>query len=330
MSFSFHPDVGFLSGKSMSWRRRILHLERRILDQARLAPIIAGGENRLVEIKSEWPELTPAGKATFVKHVLALANSASAGEEAFLVFGVEDPGRGGRVLGVTDPPSSEAAIQILADYTTPPPVCELRLVTLGDKTVSVLRIEGSANRPHHAVRQFSGILEPTGVYIRRDNTTGVATTREIEGMLLERIGAHGAEIDKAPIRAGFVGHETGANNRSLIVRITNVVDHAVSGIDVLVDLEHIEMREIRARERLLTGITLRPAESREVEFSLARPIFYHRYFDPNNPGRIDIAEIRDYGQLIGDRWLTARLRVYYRDGEGFLQEIIRELALDSY
>jgi len=314
----------------MLQRRRPFHLERRILDQTRLAPIVAGGESRLVEMKSEWPELTAGGKATVVKHVLALANSAAAGEEAFLLFGVEDPGRGGRVLGVTDPPSPEAVIQILAGYTTPPPVCELRLVTLRDKTVSVLRIEGSANRPHHAVRQFSGILEPTVVYIRRGNTTGVATTREIEGMLLERIGAHRADIDKAPIRAGFVGHEMGANNRSLIVRVTNVVDYTVSGIDVLVDLEHIEMREIRARERLLTGVSLQTAESREVEFSLARPIFYHRYFDPIRPGRIDIAEIRNYGQQVGDRWLTARLRVYYRDGEGFLQEIVRELALESY
>ncbi len=291
--------------------------------------LIEAGESRLVEFKSQWYGVTAEGKAKFAKDVLALANSASPGEQAFLLIGIEDPERGGAVLGVPEPPTPETAVQLIADYASPPPMVSLRHVTLADKLISVLRIEGSANRPHHAARHYAGVLEPSVVYIRRDRTTGTATTREIEAMLLERITGRPALLDPVPLRTGFVGHGGGGDGQSLIARITNVVDRPVAGIDVIVDLEHISIPAIKARQRVLTNVVLQPGESREAEVSVARPMFFYRYFDPGNPGHLNVTGITNYGHHVGDRWLTARLRVYYRDNEGFLQEIIRELALDA-
>ena len=301
-----------------------------VLSHELVQSLIGAGESRLIEFKVQWyPVNTAEGKAKLAKDILALANSTGPSEEAYLIFGVEDPSRGSTLVGVTEQPSPEAIAQVLADYTTPPPTITTRHIEISGRTISIICVENGAARPYHATRQFPGVLEPSLVYIRRDRTNGTATSLEIQQMLLERIGRSTAFFDAEPLQAGFVGRGHTDSNQTLVARVTNVVDKAVAGIDVMIDLEHVSMPSIMARQRLLTNAILQPRETREVELSLRQPMFFYRYFDAGNPGRLNVTGITNFGEHLGDRWLTARLRVYYRDDEGFLKELIRELAIDG-
>jgi hypothetical protein len=165
--------------------------------------------------------------------------------------------------------------------------------------------------------------------VRRGPINGIATSQEVEAMIRQKLGGLGDVIDQAPIKAGFVGHGHTQGARSLVLRVTNVVDAVVSGIDVLVDLQHIGLPQLTARQRPLTNVTLQPGESREVQVSIANPQFYVRYLEMSDPATIRISGATMWGRHIGDYWLNALLRVYYRDEDGFIHELRQELAIDA-
>jgi len=292
--------------------------------------LLTQSESRLVERKERWYDLAVAqGKAELAKDVLAFANTLEEGEVAYVLFGVQDEDRGGHVVGVSQPPSAEQVTQVLADYTVPPPRTSLRSVSLVGGEVSVLAIIPTAARPHHAVRQHTNVLNPSVVYVRRDRINGAATSQEVEAMIRSKISRLGPIVAQTPLKAGFVGQGHTDSNRTLVIRVTNVTESVVAGIDVLIDLIHIGLPQLTARERPLTNLALQPGESREAEVSLRNPQFYVRWIEEGPPARIKVSGVIDYGHHVGDRWLNAVMRVYYRDEDGFLHEITRELAIDA-
>ncbi len=294
-----------------------------------LAKLLTMGEGRTLDLKEIWPDLgTPQARAELVKDVLAFANTLELGEAAHIIFGVKDPKRGGDLVGVLNPPSPDQVSQILADYTVPPPRTYLRNLQHSGITLSVLTIVGSGTRPHHAVRQYTSVLNPTIIYVRRDGINGVATSQEVEGMILKKLGRPGHLIDQAPLKVGFVGQGHTQGNRTLIVRVTNIADSAVAGVDVLIDFQHIGLPALAARERLLTNMTLGPAETREAQISLSGLQFAVRNVEMTTPATIRVVAASTFTHHVGDGWLNATLRVYYRDDDGFLHELTRELALD--
>lgn len=297
-------------------------------DSVLVASLLASGEGRTVEFKELFPDLSSAaGKAQLAKIVLALANSAAPSERAFVVFGVTDPARGSRPVGIESCPSAEQVSQLLAAYTSPPPLTSLREVEFGGASLALLTVTGGAAKPHHAVREFQSELNPSLVYVRRDRTIGAATSREVEGMLLQRLGQPGHLVDQNPVRAGFIGRGYDGL-KTVLVRVTNVVDETVAGVNVLVDFHHIGLPALIARQGVFANLALTAGESREAEVRVSDLQFVLRTVDPGLTPIVRVAPLRREGSYLGDWWLNAILRVQWRDSEGFARSISSEMALD--
>lgn len=293
-----------------------------------LASLIAAGEGRTVEFKEILPDLSTAGgKAQMVKAVLAMANSAAAGEHAYVIFGVRDPARGAEIIGIRDSPTAEQISQILAAYTTPPPDTSFRVLAHASKAVGLLTVTGGSSKPHHAVREYLSDLSPTSVYVRRDRTTGIATSREVEGMLLQRLGQPGHQVDQNPLKAGFIGRGY-EGSRTILFRITNVVEETVAGIAAMVDFQHIGLPALVARQAVFGNMTLSAGESREAEIKVADLLFMLRTVEPGLHPVVRVSAVRREGSYLGDWWLNAILRVQWRDSDGFTKTTISEMALD--
>lgn len=273
---------------------------------------------------------TKEGKAVLAKDILAFANSLDVGERAFILFGVRDPRSGGGVVAIDSQewPSAEQVAQVLADYTAPPPRTSFRVVTTTAGAVGVLSITGVSARPHHAVRAHDGILSPNIVYLRRDQLNGIASSREVEQMIRQSMGEGGRRADQAPLKIGFVGRDSTSGSRSLVVRVTNVTDTAVAGIEVLIDFQHMSEPGLSARHGLLTNMTLGPGESREATLQQSDVQMTLRTVAPGTPPQMLRVLASRLGSHIGDWWVDATLRVFYRDSDGFLHQLTSSIALD--
>jgi hypothetical protein len=299
---------------------------------AHVEALLARGEGPTLDFKEGAPPLTSKeGRAQFAKDVLAFANSVDIGEQAHILYGVQDPRRGGGVKeGATiEWPTPEQVTQVLADYTAPPPRTSFRVISTATGNVGVLSIIGVTSRPHHAARSHDGVLSPNIVYLRRDQVNGIATSREIERMIRLGMGEGGTRADQAPLRIGFVGRDRSSGTQALLVRVTNVTDTPVAGIEVLIDFEHMSERGLSARHGLLTNMFLGPGESREATFEPSQAQMTLRVVAPGTPPQMLRVLADRLGSFVGDRWLNATLRVYYRDRDGFLRQLTSELALDG-
>lgn len=288
-------------------------------------------EGPTLDFKESAPRLeTKADKAAFAKDVLAFANSLDVGERAFILFGVRDQRAGGGVTGIEHEwPSPERITQVLAEYTAPPPRTSFRVVATSSGSVGVLAITGISARPHHAVRTHESILSPNIVYLRRDQVNGIATSREVEQLIRQTMGTGGVRADQAPLKVGFVGRDRTSGVEALIVRVTNITDAAVAGIEVLVDFVHMSEPGLSGRVGVLTNLTLEAGQSREATIEQSQVPMTIRAVLPGSPPQMMRVLAQRLGSHVGDRWLNATLRVYYRDRDGFLHQLTSTLALDS-
>lgn len=292
--------------------------------------LIARSEGPLLDFKEQAPDFDSAkGKSEFAKDVLAFANSLDAGESAFVLYGVRDARRGGGVQGLHAAPTAEQVSQVLSDFTAPPPKTAFRLVDTEWGRVGVLSIVGVSARPHHATRAFEGSLNPSIVYVRRDQVNAAATSREVELMIRQSLGEGGRRIDQAPLKVGFVGRDRHSGLRTLIVRVTNTTETAVAGVEVLVDFQHMSLPGLSARRGVFTNMTLAPGESREATVEVTNLQFTVRAIDPGPPPRVQRVLAERFGTHVGDWWMDAILRVFFRDADGFLHQLTSTLALDS-
>ncbi|MHB1327679.1 MAG: AlbA family DNA-binding domain-containing protein [Gemmatimonadales bacterium] len=290
-------------------------------------------EGPTLDFKEHCPSLsTKEEKAEFAKDVLAFANSLDVGERAFILYGVRDARRGGGVATLQAPewPTAERVTQLLADYTVPPPRTSFRVVVTAAGTVGVLSVTGVSARPHHAVRTHDGVLNTSFVYVRRDQVNGTATSREVEQMIRQSMGEAGRRVDQAPLRIGFIGRDRISGLNSLVVRITNATDTAVAGIEALIDFQHMSEPGLSARHGLLTNCTLDAGESREVTVDRSNVQMTIRKISVGPPLQVMrvLANRLGYSH-VGDWWVDATLRVYYRDRDGFLHELKASFALDQ-
>lgn len=69
----------------------------------------------LKEMPPRWPA---DAKTSFVRNVLAMANSSSSGESALIIVGVKHRRHGGAIVRAEKTLLQEAVAQVLATYTT--------------------------------------------------------------------------------------------------------------------------------------------------------------------------------------------------------------------
>jgi hypothetical protein len=287
----------------------------RNLSSAELRRAIVGGESDLVEFKRQWPDLTTKeGTARFAKSVLALANTARPDEPGLLLVGVTDDKS---AVGVSNQPSAERVSNIVSDYVRPPADVQSRDYELDGVTLSGVLVHWSPTRPHHALRDFPGILERDRVYVRRDKTIGILTIPEIEAMIREKDQRLGPVVGQDPIQFGFVQSNVTGGDK-LVARVTNVTTEPVSGVDVQFDVRGLRDPRLVSRQPRLGGATLGPGESREVELRLTDPDFYLVAIDEVT-GHRTATLVRDYGRIMGDMWFDVTLHVHYRDRDGFIR-----------
>lgn len=155
-----------------------------------LEPVIVSGlETRKVDLKRQVDLSDKPRAAKFAKIVSALANTP--GGTSFIVIGVQD--RKERqsedprdyVVGFDPDQADDLQRQIqqaLSNNLDPIPQAELRLVEhpLAGKTIGVVQIARSFNRPHR-IKRDSGEVE-SGVYLKRGGETLLATSDEVKAM----------------------------------------------------------------------------------------------------------------------------------------------------
>jgi hypothetical protein len=296
------------------------------LGENELSVLLRGVESDLHEFKREWPDLRKAeGKATLAKDVLALANTARPQQPAFLVFGVDDERRGAEIVGISEPPDPETVSQILASYVQPPADVRCRHHTTKQKVISVLGIFWSAARPHHSIREFPGLLARDLVYVRRDRIIGTLTLPEIESMIRDKDARLGPLLGNDPVQFGFV-NSGDPSSGIFLVRITNVTDEPVGGVDLILDARSPRNPELFHRERRFSNLTLGPRESREVDFKTRDIVFYLARFGESSDRKW--TSVRP-GAHVGDWWLNITLHLNFRDRSGFIKHLEQTISLDG-
>ena len=124
-------------------------------------------------------------KADFLRHLLALANSAIG--HAYLVVGIEDKTR--KVVGLKDEHnfSEERVQQIVRQYCTPPIKFIFEVVLVNGLSVAVITIPESNTKPHWLIKDIEGRypnnkvwkISKERVFIRRGSTTDEANPTEV-------------------------------------------------------------------------------------------------------------------------------------------------------
>jgi len=163
-----------------------------------------------LEFKSSIDFGSKAGKAIFIREMLALANTTN-GEPAYLLLGIEDETK--RLVDFEDV-TEEQLQQIIAAYCRPPIVFSYKTFDHRSSKVGVVKIEPSEVKPHTTKTKY-GYRNPSNgkqkeildkeVYVRRGSTIDLAGTEEIIRMaqtqsgqreLTSRIVGHLRHIDE--------------------------------------------------------------------------------------------------------------------------------------
>ena len=152
------------------------------LTAAQLESVISLGETTLVEFKREWWSGSGTeGKAKIARAVMALSNTVGRAELDLIVIGVADEAVGGSIVSVVAEPASEAAVQILSGYMSPPANIDCRHYDLPAGRVSVIGVFHSEARPHHPTREYSEVLSTRDVYVRRGKQSEFLRSRNLSG-----------------------------------------------------------------------------------------------------------------------------------------------------
>ena len=132
-------------------------------------------ETSTLDFKREIKLSSEHDRKEFAKDVSAFANT----NGGYIVFGKEDPKEGGRIVGLRPETfNSEQMQQIISQRCYPPVRFEAELIQLDSQWFALLTIPESSLKPHE-------IVGTRVVYVRRGDTTGRATTREIMRMYEE-------------------------------------------------------------------------------------------------------------------------------------------------
>jgi len=132
-------------------------------------------ETSTLDFKREIKLSSEHDRSEFAKDVSAFANT----KGGFIVFGKEDPKEGGQIVGIRPETfNSEQMQQIISQRCYPPVRFEAGLIQLDSQWFALLTIPESSLKPHE-------IVGTRVVYVRRGDTTGRATTREIMQMYEE-------------------------------------------------------------------------------------------------------------------------------------------------
>jgi ATP-dependent DNA helicase RecG len=143
------------------------------VDASKLRKLLRQREGPKLDFKLEMPLITESHKKEITKDVIALANSP--GGRGYLIVGIKDSTK--EVVGVNPSDYPEEKIQqIILNRCDPPLSLVVDFVNLHDRTVVVITVYKSHNRPHQ-MRQTGGF------YIRRGSTTDIARRDEVALML---------------------------------------------------------------------------------------------------------------------------------------------------
>ncbi len=274
-------------------------------------PSMIGGwlkerESNLLEFKREWYELSSkAGKAEFVKDVLALANSTVPTKSGFLVIGIEDDGEE-RLVGVPHSPTAEQLAQILASWIEPVPDVSFQQVDVSGTTIDVLEVAHAPFRPYYAIRDFPQVLSTNLVYVRRGPTIGTLTIPELEIMIRQKGAILKTVASSDPVVSGFIEIPNAGSPFRLVGRVQNISDRPV----ILSTVWNVVWaRDARAvyRRPSFSGRTLYPGEAVEDENDLSSVYFY-----------VEGTQVAR-GTDVGNRLFDVRWNVHYRDHQGFFQ-----------
>jgi hypothetical protein len=289
-------------------------------DPSTLAVLIRRGEADLVDFKREWHDLTDkVSRAKFVKHVLALANTATPERPGLLLYGIDDPRHGGGLVGVPAHPPADAITDALKLLTEPMVDVRYVAVTVQGASIGVLAVLRSKFHPHWATRDVDGALSTTAFYVRKGASVAVALPAEVEAFFREkdaRLGGAPAAAATHPLEVGFVEGGGWSSTPNAVLRVVNVSEEPVPSVDVIVDVRLLLHPDVFCRTRRWSAAHLGPGESKEVEIRVEPDKMYRGpQYVSNALGTLHY------------RWADLTAHVLYRDRAGFLQRLTREHVL---
>jgi hypothetical protein len=289
------------------------------MDSQHFVEMINKGESTLVEFKRDWWHLDNGkGKAEFSKDVLAMANSLSEGQSGFFLIGVEDTKAGGNAIGIQVSPPQESVAQILVTYTNPVPNVELYKHEIEGKTIDILEVAWTESHPYYATRDVENFLSSDAVYVRRAGTVGRLKPSEMERLIRAKDARLGKIADTTPLVVGFVELPVLGALSKIVFSIRNVTEEPVSDINVAIDVIRLgKGGSSISRVSQLHSLNLPAQQARESELQLEQQSYLNaadgRYV------RFGSSEVRE--------GITLRLIVRYRDRDGFLDEIVKEVSI---
>lgn len=145
------------------------------MNKQRLSALLSKDESTKLDYKVKLSLNTETEKKELAKDVSAIANSK--GGRGYIIYGIEDKSK--KIIGINPVEYAEEQIQqIISQRCSPPVSVKFNLVNYDSKTIGVLTIYKTSNKPHQ-------ILQTGCFYIRRGSTTDIARREEIAGMLQE-------------------------------------------------------------------------------------------------------------------------------------------------
>lgn len=145
------------------------------MDRNKLKQLLKMEEGPKLDFKAKLSLATESEKRELAKDVTAIANSR--GGRGYIVFGVEDKTK--RICGIDSQDFEEERIQqIIYNRCDPPVSISVDFAALEDKTVAVITVYKSNNKPHQ-------IIQNGAFYIRRGSTTDMARRSEIASLFQE-------------------------------------------------------------------------------------------------------------------------------------------------
>lgn len=143
------------------------------MNRQRLNTLLTKNESIKLDFKERLSLKTEWEKKELAKDVSAIANSK--GGRGYIIFGIQDKTK--KVVGIEPVEYREEQIQqIISQRCDPPVTIKFDTVDYDGKTVGVLTIYKSGQKPHQ-------ILQSGSFYLRRGSTTDIARREEIASML---------------------------------------------------------------------------------------------------------------------------------------------------
>lgn len=145
------------------------------MDKHKIRQLLKMGEGPKLDFKAKLSLETESEKKELAKDVTAIANSR--GGRGYILFGVEDKTK--KILGVDPEDFAEEKVQqVIYNRCDPPVALSFDLAEVDDKTLGVITIYKSNNKPHQMIQNGA-------FYIRRGSTTDIARRSEIANLLQE-------------------------------------------------------------------------------------------------------------------------------------------------